>query len=815
MTKSAFDALVMRDGDLDLRSLGKALRRRKHSIIWPTLLVAIASGVAVNLVAPRYKSEARILYDGRENVFLRPEAEKSINQDRGPADVETVTNQIQIVLSRPLALEVIGELKLNDLPEFDPVLHGISALRGLMQMAGISRDLLAMSPEERVLESWYDRLAAYPLDKSRVIVIEFQSGDPALAARIANAIAERYLRLQQSGRLDQTRGAGVWLANEIEKLRPKVAEAEAKADAFRSRTNLFVGTNNTILSNQQLGEFNSQIAVARGQQTDAETRARIIRDMLQRGEPIELGDVINSELIRRLSEQRVTLRAQLAEQSSTLLDGHPRIKELRAQIGDLDRQIKAEAEKLIRTLENDARIAAARVAALGQNFEALKRQAASINEQDVDLRALEREAKAQRDLLETYLARYRETTARDTIGNAPPDAKIISQAVVSNTPAFPKKVPIVALAALIAFILSAGLVATGELLRATAARPHRREAEYLVDGVSRHGGAIAFDAAVASPSPQSKSAVADFDRFIEWPKPAYTRFRMGEGRGGGSGGCGTAVSHPPTPTPDPSPAEPRYSEGSATQQSDRSRQQPTSVGGEEKKEGRSGAIADATPEIMAEAQIAEIEAAKIAPPPAPAVALVSVANVAQRLRENVEAGRGVALFGATAHISTSRPALTLARALATDARVVLVGLAGRSPVLEAVSASPNMPGLTDVVRETASFGQVIGKDKLSNVHLIHHGRADLPFSDLVNAQLVKVMMEALARAYTHVIVDAGHLGVDCFRLAALTPRCVLIAPDDAPPETAVAYQMLAVAGFADIMVMSESAAAKPHGLAAA
>src|SRR5215471_6105640 len=38
---------------------------------------------------------------------------------------------------------------------------------------------------------------------------------------------------------------------------------------------------------------------------------------------------------------------------------------------------------------------------------------------------------------------------------------------------------------------------------------------------------------------------------------------------------------PRSPTPDPSPAEPRCSEGSATQQSDRSRQQPTSVGGGE------------------------------------------------------------------------------------------------------------------------------------------------------------------------------------------------------------------------------------------
>src|SRR5216684_4169757 len=50
---------------------------------------------------------------------------------------------------------------------------------------------------------------------------------------------------------------------------------------------------------------------------------------------------------------------------------------------------------------------------------------------------------------------------------------------------------------------------------------------------------------------------------------------------------GPTVHH--SSTPDPSPAEPRYSEGSATQQSDRSRQQPTSVGGGEKKRARESA----------------------------------------------------------------------------------------------------------------------------------------------------------------------------------------------------------------------------------
>jgi polysaccharide biosynthesis transport protein len=274
------------------------------------------------------------------------------------------------------------------------LLRSASPVRHVLAMAGLARDLLAMSPEERVLESWYDRLTVYAVDKSRVIVIEFYSLDPALAAQVTNAVAEAYLRLQQAARQDQTRGAGLWLAGEIDNLRRKVVEAEAKSEEFRSRTNLLVGTNNTSLSHQQLGEFNSQFATARAQKADAETRARIIRDMLRRGEPIDASEVVNSELIRRLSEQRVTLRAQLAEQSSTLLDGHPRIKELKAQIGDLDHQIRAEAEKLVRTLENDARIAGGRVDALSTNLDALKRQAASTNEEDVQFRALERETKA-------------------------------------------------------------------------------------------------------------------------------------------------------------------------------------------------------------------------------------------------------------------------------------------------------------------------------------------------------------------------------------------------------------------------------------
>src|ERR1700719_1438301 len=453
-------------GDLDMRALGESLARKRGWIIVPTVLAAVLSIAAVNLVTPRYKSEARILIDGRENIFLRPNGER--NEERAALDAEAVTSQVQLLLSRDLARDIIKKNKLAALPEFDPVLGGLSPLKSLLALFGIGRDPFSLTPEERVLDAYFDRYTAYAVDKSRVIVIEFQSLDPDLAARVANSIADGYLVLQQSARQEQAKAASQWLSGEIDNLRKKVADAESRVEDFRSKSSMFVGTNNTTLSNQQMGELNTQLNNARALKSDAESKARLIREMLQSGKPIEASEVLNSELTRRRSEQRVTLRAQLAEQSSTLLDGHPRIKELKAQLADIDRQLREEASKVSRSLDNDSRIAGGRVEGLIASLEQLKKQATSTNGQDVQLRALEREAKAQRDLLESYLAKYREANTRENIDAAPADGRIISRATVSNTPAYPKKLPIVLIATLATLMLSAGAIATRELLRMTA-----------------------------------------------------------------------------------------------------------------------------------------------------------------------------------------------------------------------------------------------------------------------------------------------------------------------------------------------------------
>jgi len=688
-------------GDLDLHALGETLKRKRGWIIVPTVLAFVVSLAAVNMVTPRYKSEARILIDGRENVFLRPSGERS--EERSALDAEAVTSQVQLLLSRDLAREIIKKNKLAERPEFDPVLQGFSPAKSLLALFGIGRDPFSLTPEERVLEAYYDRFTAYAVDKSRVIVIEFQSHDPDLAARVANSIAEGYLALQQGARQEQAKAASQWLAGEIENLRKKVSEDESRVEDFRSKSSLFVGTNNTTLSNQQMGELNTQLNNARALKSDAESKARLIREMLQSGKPIEATEVLNSESIRRMSEQRVTLRAQLAEQSSTLLDGHPRIKELKAQLGDLDRQLREEASKISRSLDNDARLAGGRVEGLRDSLEQLKKQASSTNGQDVQLRALEREAKARRDLLESYLAKYREANTRENIESGPAEGRIISRATVSNTPAYPKKLPIVLIVTLATLLLSSGLIATGELLRMTAPR-----------------GIVA--PRVASPKPARAPARAPVAEASVEPQ------------------------REPEPESEPVFSEPR--------------------------EVASG--------------IGELE------------------QLAEELREAGPAAHKVTVLGTAPGESITLTALTLARLMTHQAKVVVVDLAASSPTMSAVSADASAPGLAELMQGEASFSQIITKDRLSRVHLVSAGRPGFDRAVLQSPRLT-LAIDALLRVYDHVFLDAGTASDLPAELLTAKARAVVV-PDASMADDARVQmcEQLTVVGFSEVTMLTKA-----------
>jgi uncharacterized protein involved in exopolysaccharide biosynthesis len=187
----------------------------------------------------------------------------------------------------------------------------------------------------------------------------------------------------------------------------------------------------------------------RAERADSEARAQSVRNALESGQSIDaISDVLDSPVVQRLRESEGTIRAQIADLSTTLLEAHPRMKGLRAQLQDVDRQILSETRKVLDSLESNARVGRIREEELVSQLNALKASSAREGEEAVELRSLEREAAAQRDLLETYLGRYREAASRSEPKALPADARVISRAVPASESYFPKKGAIIIVAAL-------------------------------------------------------------------------------------------------------------------------------------------------------------------------------------------------------------------------------------------------------------------------------------------------------------------------------------------------------------------------------
>lgn len=458
------------DVDVDLRRLFASLAQRWQRILVVALLVTGVAFAIAWLAKPLYKGETRVLIETRESVFTRPQT--SNNDSNNPTlDEEGVTSQVEVIGSTDILKQVAQKLDLSKLPEFDEAAD-MSLFSRTLIMVGLMNDPNEIPPEERVLKRFREKLKVYRVEKSRVIVIEMSSEDPELAAKIPNTIADVYLTVQRDAKLASNADATDWLEPEIADLTQRVKDAEAKVADFRAKSDLLIGQNNSVLATQQLSEMSTELSRVRANRGAAEATAKSLREALKSGASLDaLPEVLSSDLIQRLRERQVQLKADIADLSTTLLDNHPRIRALRSQLEDLDEQIRGEAEKVLKSLETQVQTAKFRETQLVADLNTAKAASARAGDDEVELRALEREAAAQRQLLESYLSRYREASSRKERSYLPADARIFSRAIVPSEPYFPKMLPIVGAAFVGSLLLMTIITLLQELFSGRAMRP--------------------------------------------------------------------------------------------------------------------------------------------------------------------------------------------------------------------------------------------------------------------------------------------------------------------------------------------------------
>lgn len=731
MPSSEFDT-ALGPTAVNLVEVLKGVGRRKLLILSTTAIAFCAGLGLVTFVKPVYTGKAQVLVQNLETPFDR--VQQTETQRTEPTiDDRVISSQIAVLKSDDLGRRVVAALGLENRPEFNPLLKGQSLASRLPLMLGFGSDPAVKTPEQRALDRYTDKLNVYQQPDSNVIGIEYSSPDPKVTAEIANTLAEIYVTWTRESQVAPTERARGWLSGQIDALRKKVADSEAAVEKFRAEAGLLKGQTST-LGTQEISELNSQISAARAATVEAGARADAARRIIDSGSGIDgITDVLNSAAVQRLKEQRTDASRRMAELSVTYLSNHPKMIAVQKEIANIDRQLRAEALKVVASLEEQARIAQSREQSLTASLERLKGQEGAANLDDVKLKALEREAGADRALLEAMLVRYAEASSRQDLNTMPGLATVIQNATVPTTPAFPKKGPTVLLITVAGLVLGLGLSFLLELMAAASrlgGGPRRaEEGKDVLPAAAPVAAAPAPVVPVMAAPPEPVSAAAAPPAAAPaWAPPVFT-----------------AAQH-------------LAIWPSITLQGD---------GGT--------AVVDSS-EVAAAAR--------------------SMARWAMDVRRDLDVRRiGLATLGGS-DADSAIAALALARGLAlVGKRVILVDLDRAGSPLAAVTGIGAGAGISELVAGTADFTRIIGRDSRSPVHVMRFGAGASPRMPALLAERCESVFAALSQAYDLVIVNLGEAADDTPVYLHKCHGALLIAAPARQAEAASAVQTLLDTGL--------------------
>ncbi|MBR0745530.1 hypothetical protein JQ582_16480 [Bradyrhizobium japonicum] len=448
------------------------LWRRKIAIAAAALLGATLAVTVGKSVTPRYTATAQLYVDPRELQLVDRELTPRAQDVSGMAMV--VESQARLITSNSVLLQVIQQANLDKDPEFGGGGDARSLMSSLLGLIGLQPRAPSAAETKEVqlaaLDALNRHITVRKTEKSFIVDIEVWSTDPAKAAMLANTLTSAYLAESRNSQASAARRATNDLSGRLKELRERLRSAETTLATYKAQNN-FVGTQDALISDQQLSASNQRLSAARAATMDAQ--ARLDQIEASRRTAADAGansEALQSPTIANLRAQYADARKKYAEQAGELGPRHPALRQTEKQVEDLKRTINEEIDRFAQSAKNDLTRARDFEASLNRALEAQKRQSVQLSQAAVRLRELEREADASRDVYQSFLKRSRETEEQETLNTSA--ARVIGEATVPQRRSFP---PAMSMFAMIGFIFGALAAASwfvaAELLSAGATAP--------------------------------------------------------------------------------------------------------------------------------------------------------------------------------------------------------------------------------------------------------------------------------------------------------------------------------------------------------
>src|SRR5260221_5950770 len=465
------------DGATSSLNIGNILRRH---LLFSGLLrrggPTMAAFVAAQL-KPMYRAESPILIDPHPPSVNT--VQSVLPAQYAYVDPNSARSQVAILLGLDLARQVVTKLSLYDLAEFQPgesslfkstspfrhslkfVGDGIDFARsavvdawsGLEEQIGISPRLdgKAQVPAfqkdplntaiDFAVERYRERLTVIDDGRSYVIAVRFAASDPNLAAKLVNAHVQAYLDSQVAAKTDSVKEADASIKSQLDALAAKLLKSEETLQAYRDANHL-TGLGATSVIAQQVSDLDATLTATQAEAISKKAHYDELQAAAKSPNSAVSADILASPAVERLRGQEATLKSKLAQLSSKYGDAHPEMRDLRAQIQDVERAIGAEIGKVVQSAANELRVARSREATLTANLQSLGKR---VTEQDVTYikaRELAREVESNKAVYAQFLQRYKEVSVQGSLQL--PDSKVLGAALPPASPYFPRQSTMIA-----------------------------------------------------------------------------------------------------------------------------------------------------------------------------------------------------------------------------------------------------------------------------------------------------------------------------------------------------------------------------------
>ena len=448
---------------LSMAAVRAFLWRQRFILIGITLLALIIGLIATLLATPRYTTAASMRIESNESAIVA-------GQDVGDAAVPLpeidrfIRTTETYMRSRLMADKVVDALNLQN----NDVIVGSMDEDA---MEGLSPEVAEQVRRQVAAGKLMNSVFTSAQNDNRIMQVGFESESPALAARIANTYVDIFIEDRGEDATGANSYAIDYLEEQIADVRSRLQDAERQAIEYARANNIvgepITGPATLQRDNQETGSMNSSVSVsnlasinatyqsARASRIAEEQRWRAIANV----PATQLPEVISSPLVQSLRGQQAQLRSTLSDLQERYRSDYPQIREINAQLAELQEQIDRESNLIKTSIRRSFEIAQSQERALGNERDRVSEQTLDEQDRRVQYNIIDRDVSALRSQLASLLSRYNDVSTAANVEAT--SVTRVDPAIVPSSPTSPDLLTNM----LISLVLGAGLAAGIAILR--------------------------------------------------------------------------------------------------------------------------------------------------------------------------------------------------------------------------------------------------------------------------------------------------------------------------------------------------------------